>query len=214
MTVAAHLLRLRDPDSGEPLPDDLLAGEFGVFFGAGVETSGNAISWTVYAATPLAHPCVVEAERRIIGLRTFRVLGLGLGSCWRASVGCPSAWAWRPPATPSPGLCTRPLPCACACKYRTSRRGWEQCWPWGWKALRPVIHLLGSENIRSCHHLPCCRLRMHAVCMMHRVRRVACCVVLSALVCTDLSDTLLNCAAPVNHPAAPGGVTGTGYRPL
>ena len=50
MTVAAHLLRLRDPVTNEPLPDDLLAGEFGVFFGAGVETSGNAISWTVCVA--------------------------------------------------------------------------------------------------------------------------------------------------------------------
>ena len=47
MTVAAQLLRLRDPESGQPLPDDLLAGEFGVFFGAGVETGGNAISWTM-----------------------------------------------------------------------------------------------------------------------------------------------------------------------
>ena len=50
ITIAAQLLRLRDPDTHEPLPDDLLAGEFGVFFGAGVETSGNAISWTVYVA--------------------------------------------------------------------------------------------------------------------------------------------------------------------
>ena len=47
MSVAAHLLRLRDPDTGEPLSDDLLAGEFGVYFAAGIESAGNAMSWTL-----------------------------------------------------------------------------------------------------------------------------------------------------------------------
>ena len=42
VSIAAHLLRLRDPTTGRPLPDDLLAGEFGVFFGAGVRTR---LSW-------------------------------------------------------------------------------------------------------------------------------------------------------------------------
>ncbi len=46
-TIAAHLLRLRDPATGGPLIDELLAGEFGMFFTAGLETSGNAISWTL-----------------------------------------------------------------------------------------------------------------------------------------------------------------------
>ena len=49
MSIAAHLLRLRDPTTSAPLPDDLLAGEFGVFFLAGVETSGNTIAWTMCA---------------------------------------------------------------------------------------------------------------------------------------------------------------------
>ena len=47
MSIAAHLLRLRDPATGQPLPDDLLAGEFGLFFSAGIESAGNAISWTL-----------------------------------------------------------------------------------------------------------------------------------------------------------------------
>ena len=47
MSIAAHLLRLRDPQTRAPLPDDLLAGEFGLFFSAGLESAGNAMSWTV-----------------------------------------------------------------------------------------------------------------------------------------------------------------------
>ncbi len=47
VSIAAHLLRLRDPVSDAPLPDDLLAGEFGLFFSAGIESAGNAISWTL-----------------------------------------------------------------------------------------------------------------------------------------------------------------------
>ena len=47
MSIAAHLLRLRDPVTKLPLPDDLLAGEFGLFFSAGLESAGNAVSWTV-----------------------------------------------------------------------------------------------------------------------------------------------------------------------
>ena len=47
VSIAAHLLRLRDPLSDTPLPDDLLAGEFGLFFSAGIESAGNAISWTL-----------------------------------------------------------------------------------------------------------------------------------------------------------------------
>ena len=55
-SVAAHLLRLRDPATGERLSDALLAGEFGMFFTAGLETSGNAISWTL-CVSPYPHPC-------------------------------------------------------------------------------------------------------------------------------------------------------------
>ncbi len=46
-SIAAHLLRLTDPDTGMPLSDDLLIGEFGVYFTAGIESAGNAMSWTL-----------------------------------------------------------------------------------------------------------------------------------------------------------------------
>ncbi|CAL8465333.1 g4868 [Coccomyxa elongata] len=59
-TIAAHLLRLRDPATGGPLSDELLAGEFGMFFTAGLETSGNAISWTLYLLSQ--HP---DVERKL-----------------------------------------------------------------------------------------------------------------------------------------------------
>jgi len=47
VSIAAHLLRLRDPTTGEPLSEDLLVGEFGVYFAAGIESAGNAMSWTL-----------------------------------------------------------------------------------------------------------------------------------------------------------------------
>lgn len=47
MSIAAHLMRLKDPSTGQPLADDLLAAEFGVYFAAGIESAGNAMSWTV-----------------------------------------------------------------------------------------------------------------------------------------------------------------------
>lgn len=64
-SIAAHLLRLRDPGTGAPLPDDLLAGEFGLFFTAGLESAGNAISWTVYAAPRTqCPPCWLSVNTR------------------------------------------------------------------------------------------------------------------------------------------------------
>ena len=48
-SVAALLLRLRDPATGAPLPDNLLAAEFGVFFTAGIESAGHAITWALCA---------------------------------------------------------------------------------------------------------------------------------------------------------------------
>ena len=47
LSIAAHLLRLQLPETGAPLPDDLLVGEFGVYFTAGIESAGNAMSWTL-----------------------------------------------------------------------------------------------------------------------------------------------------------------------
>ena len=47
MTVAAHLLRIRDPKTGQPLPDDRIAAEIGVLFTGGFETTGHTIAWAV-----------------------------------------------------------------------------------------------------------------------------------------------------------------------
>lgn len=61
VSIAAHLLRLRDPASGQPLSDDILAGEFGVFFAAGIESAGNAMSWTLSAThSPLPEALVEQ----------------------------------------------------------------------------------------------------------------------------------------------------------
>lgn len=59
-SIAAHLLRLRDPATGAPLDDDLLAGEFGVYFAAGIESAGNALTWTTYLLSQ--HP---DVERKL-----------------------------------------------------------------------------------------------------------------------------------------------------
>ena len=46
VTIGGHLLRLRQP-SGQPLPDDRLAAEVGVFFTGGFETTGHTIAWAL-----------------------------------------------------------------------------------------------------------------------------------------------------------------------
>lgn len=47
VTIAAHLLRIRDPATGRALPDDRLAAEAGVFFTGGFETTGHTIAWAL-----------------------------------------------------------------------------------------------------------------------------------------------------------------------
>ena len=44
-TIAAHLLRIRDPKTCRPLPNDRVAAEIGVFFTGGFETTGHTIAW-------------------------------------------------------------------------------------------------------------------------------------------------------------------------
>ena len=46
-TIAAHLLRIQHPDTGQPLPDHRLAAEIGVFFTGGFETTGHTIAWAL-----------------------------------------------------------------------------------------------------------------------------------------------------------------------
>ena len=48
MTVAAQLLRIRDPKTGKPLPDDRIAAEIGVLFTGGFETTGHTIAWAMW----------------------------------------------------------------------------------------------------------------------------------------------------------------------
>ena len=61
VSIAAHLLRLTDPASGAPLDDELLAGEFSVYFAAGIESASNAMTWTAYLVSQ--HPAV---EARLV----------------------------------------------------------------------------------------------------------------------------------------------------
>ena len=69
-SIAAHLLRLRDPSNGDrPLDDAALANEFGVYFAAGIESAGNAMTWTTYLISQ--HPAVeakLVAELAAAGL--------------------------------------------------------------------------------------------------------------------------------------------------
>ena len=64
VSVAAHLLHLTDPTTGQPLSDDLLASEFGVYFAAGIESAGNALTWTMYAPVCCSCPaaCVLDGK--------------------------------------------------------------------------------------------------------------------------------------------------------
>ncbi|KAI3424890.1 hypothetical protein D9Q98_008274 [Chlorella vulgaris] len=59
-SIAAHLLRLRDPSTGKPLDDERLAAEIGLFFFAGFETTGHTMSWTLFLLAQ--HP---EAEAKV-----------------------------------------------------------------------------------------------------------------------------------------------------
>jgi fatty acid synthase len=61
VSIAAHLLRLADPATGAPLDDELLAGEFSVYFAAGIESASNAMTWTTYLVSQ--HPGV---EARLV----------------------------------------------------------------------------------------------------------------------------------------------------
>lgn len=53
-SIAAHLLRIRDPATGRPLTDEQLAGEVGLMFFAGFETTGHTMAWALFLLA--SHP--------------------------------------------------------------------------------------------------------------------------------------------------------------
>ncbi|GAB4815786.1 hypothetical protein N2152v2_002832 [Parachlorella kessleri] len=59
-SLGAHLLRLQDPLTGGPLPDERLLPEIATFFIAGFDTTGHTMAWTLYLLS--RHP---EAEARV-----------------------------------------------------------------------------------------------------------------------------------------------------
>ena len=46
-SIAAHLLRARDPSTGRPLPDARLVPEVGILFFAGFETTGHSAAFSL-----------------------------------------------------------------------------------------------------------------------------------------------------------------------
>ncbi|CAL8468296.1 g7836 [Coccomyxa elongata] len=60
-SVAAHLLRIRDPKTGVPLPDELLLPEIATFFFAGEDTTSHTGAWTLFCVSQ--HP---EIEAKIV----------------------------------------------------------------------------------------------------------------------------------------------------
>lgn len=47
MLATGHLLRVKDPETGMPLSDDLLVPEIGTMFIAGFETSSHTEAWSL-----------------------------------------------------------------------------------------------------------------------------------------------------------------------
>lgn len=58
-SVAGHLLKIQDPATGNPLTDEQLASEIGMFFFAGTETTGHTLAWTLYLLA--THPKEIDA---------------------------------------------------------------------------------------------------------------------------------------------------------
>lgn len=47
MLATGHLLRVKDPETGMPLSDDMLVPEIGTMFIAGFETSSHTEAWSL-----------------------------------------------------------------------------------------------------------------------------------------------------------------------
>ena len=55
-SMAAQLMRLRHPRTGQPLADKYLLPQFSVLFWAGFDTTGNTMTWTLFLISQ--HPQV------------------------------------------------------------------------------------------------------------------------------------------------------------
>eukprot|EP00208_Stichococcus_sp_RCC1054_P002339 CAMPEP_0206139828 /NCGR_PEP_ID=MMETSP1473-20131121/7467_1 /ASSEMBLY_ACC=CAM_ASM_001109 /TAXON_ID=1461547 /ORGANISM="Stichococcus sp, Strain RCC1054" /LENGTH=576 /DNA_ID=CAMNT_0053533745 /DNA_START=97 /DNA_END=1827 /DNA_ORIENTATION=+ len=60
-SLAAHLLRLRDPKSGQKICDERLLPHVGIFFFAGHDTTGHTLAWTLSYVSQ--YP---EVERKVV----------------------------------------------------------------------------------------------------------------------------------------------------
>ncbi|CAL8468141.1 g7680 [Coccomyxa elongata] len=61
-SIAAHLLDIKDPDTGLPLSDARLLPEISILFMAGFETTGHTAAWTLYSVSqnPKVEAKIVE----------------------------------------------------------------------------------------------------------------------------------------------------------
>lgn len=57
-SIAALLLKLKDPKTGQRLPDDRLAAEFAVVYQGGTETTSLTTAWAVYAPRMSSFACL------------------------------------------------------------------------------------------------------------------------------------------------------------
>lgn len=57
-SMAANLMRIQDPTTGQLLSDDLLLPQVSVLFWAGFDTTGNTMAWTLYCISQ--HPQVIS----------------------------------------------------------------------------------------------------------------------------------------------------------
>lgn len=53
-SIAAHLMRITDPNTGQLLSDESLLPQVSVLFWAGFDTTGNTMAWTLYCISQ--HP--------------------------------------------------------------------------------------------------------------------------------------------------------------
>ncbi|DBB04194.1 TPA: hypothetical protein ACH3X1_013234 [Trebouxia sp. C0004] len=161
-SLAAHLLRIRDPGTGQLLSDDWLLPQISVTFWAGFDTTGNTMAWTLYCISQ--HP---EVERKIAAeLREHGLLAvpdqpfprgpdyadLDKLTLWAYPLcACPSTrtcWltmaAYSFPATPQSGslwACRMPAQPSTKMLINSYRKD-------GWNHMQSTCPLMGKQLIR------------------------------------------------------------------